>query len=334
MKQPLVSVIVPVYKAENTIRKCIDSLLAQTLKEFEIILVDDGSPDQCGEICDDYAQKDSRIKVLHQKNMGVSVARQAGIDNATGEYTIHADPDDWVEPTELEELYKKAKEDNADMVICDFYENDDIYHKQEPSSLDSKVVLYELFQQLHGSCCNKLVLRACYSNYCINFPKDIHLREDVYVLCAMLLHPIKVSYLSKAFYHYVQRPTESALSHSYDESSYQHDIRMEKYFDELLKDVPFVYERMKEVIVLSIIGRAFFFGGYYYDSHRFKECFCEYRKIVWSKGGLKGRLFIYPSCIGLHRCSYCIYTLLFNFKYQAKRLGNVLFGRFHKFLCD
>lgn len=323
--QPLVSVIVPVYKAETTIHRCVDSLLVQTLKDFEIVLVDDGSPDRCGEICDEYARNDSRIKVIHQKNMGVSAARQTGIDNATGKYTIHADPDDWVEPTELEELYKKAKEDDADMVICDFYENDDIYHKQEPSSLDSKVVLYELFQQLHGSCCNKLIRRACYSDYCIKFPKDIHLREDVYVLCAMLLHPIKVSYLSKAFYHYVQRPMEDALSHFYDESSYQHDLRMEKCFDELLKDVPLVYGRMKEVIALSVTGRAFFFGGHYFDSYKFKQYFYDYRKVVWEKGGLKGRLFIYPSCIGLHKYSYYLYILMLKLIYQAKQLRNVLF---------
>lgn len=155
--QPKLSVIVPVYNAELTIRKCVDSLLAQTISDFEVVLVDDGSPDRCGSICDEYAQQDPRVKVIHQQNGGVSVARQTGIDNAIGEYTIHVDSDDWVEPTELEELYKKAKEDDADMVICDFYENDDIYHKQEPSSLDSKVVLSELFQQLHGSCCNKLV---------------------------------------------------------------------------------------------------------------------------------------------------------------------------------
>ena len=115
MNQGLVSIIVPVYKAEKYIHQCIDSLLAQTYRNIEVILVDDGSPDHCGKICDEYAAKDSRVKVIHQQNGGVSVARQTGIDHATGEYSIHADPDDWVELNMIEELVAKAVSDNADM---------------------------------------------------------------------------------------------------------------------------------------------------------------------------------------------------------------------------
>ena len=107
MMLPKVSVIVPIYKAEAYLNKCVDSLLVQTLKDFELLLIDDGSPDNSGEICDRYAQKDSRVRVFHKENGGVSSARQCGIDNAYGEYTIHTDPDDWVESTMLEELYEK-----------------------------------------------------------------------------------------------------------------------------------------------------------------------------------------------------------------------------------
>ena len=134
MNTPLVSVIVPVYKAEAYLHKCVDSLLAQTMTDFEVLLIDDGSPDRSGAICDEYAAKDSRIRVFHKENGGVASARQVGIENVRGEYTIHADPDDWVEPTMLEELYAKAKEDDADMVICDYYINiksRQKYHSQE-----------------------------------------------------------------------------------------------------------------------------------------------------------------------------------------------------------
>ena len=109
MNTPLVSIIVPIYNAEKYIHECIDSLLAQTYTNIEVILVDDGSIDNCGKICDDYASKDKRVKVIHQKNGGVSVARQTGILHATGEYSIHADPDDWVEPNMIGELVAKAK---------------------------------------------------------------------------------------------------------------------------------------------------------------------------------------------------------------------------------
>ena len=117
----LVSVIIPVYKVEKYIAECIESILAQTYTNFRLILVDDGTPDNAGKICDEYALKDNRIKVIHKSNGGVASARQMGVDNALGNYTIHADSDDWVEPTMLEELYKKAIEKDADMVICDFY---------------------------------------------------------------------------------------------------------------------------------------------------------------------------------------------------------------------
>ena len=107
---PKISIIVPVYKAETYLSRCLDSIINQTFKNFEVLLIDDGSPDCSGEICDKYAAMDTRIRVLHKENGGVSSARQMGLDNAKGEYTIHADPDDWVEPNMLEELYKKAKE--------------------------------------------------------------------------------------------------------------------------------------------------------------------------------------------------------------------------------
>ena len=113
---PLISIIVPVYNAEKTLQRCIHSLQCQTFTDFEILLIDDGSLDYSGQICDEYSAKDRRIRVIHKRyNKGVSSARQTGIDIAQGKYTIHVDPDDWVEPTMLEELYQKAVEHNADM---------------------------------------------------------------------------------------------------------------------------------------------------------------------------------------------------------------------------
>ena len=159
-----ISVIVPVYNAASTLRKCVDSLLAQTLNDFEVLLVDDGSTDESSTICDEYAGKNSRVKAFHKANGGVSSARQFGIDHAQGEYTIHADTDDWVEPEMLEDLYKKAKETDADMVICDFYENTYKGQRvvcQKPTSLQHDIVLKELFGHLMGSTWNKLMRRAC-----------------------------------------------------------------------------------------------------------------------------------------------------------------------------
>ena len=212
---PKVSVIVPVYKAEKYLRKCVDSILAQTFRDFEVLLVDDGSPDRSGAICDEYARKDPRVRVIHKENGGVSSARQRGLDDARGEYTIHADPDDWVEPNMLEELYAKAKAEDADMVICDYYLNSSRgqrYVKQQPSSLDHETVLRDLFQRLTGSLCNKLIKRACYKGNEIKFPKT-DLGEDLYVISAILLkEKVSVCYIPLAYYHYEQELNENTIS--------------------------------------------------------------------------------------------------------------------------
>ena len=228
MNNSLVSIIVPVYKAEKYIHQCIDSLLAQTYRNIEVILVDDGSPDHCGKICDEYAAKDSRVKVIHQQNGGVSVARQTGIDHATGEYSIHADPDDWVELNMIEELVAKAVADNADMVICDFYresKSDRIHVCQNPGNdLSASAVLRKILsQQLHGSCCNKLVNRSRIEG--IGFtPEDLCILEDELYNIRILARKIKVSYLPKAFYHY-RVENEHSLCNTISEKSFKSKVK-------------------------------------------------------------------------------------------------------------
>ena len=216
MNTPLVSIIIPVYKAEATLHKCLDSIVNQTMKEWEAVLVDDGSPDSSGQICDEYAAKDSRFRVVHQQNSGVAMARQTGVDIVLGEFVIHADADDWVESTMLEELYSKAKESCADVVICDYYNDTlvgEFYQKQEPTSLEPRIILEEIFHRLHGSLCNKLVKRACYTEYNLHFYKGINYCEDVLVWAQLLRYEnIKIAYLPRAFYHYVQSP-QSITNH-------------------------------------------------------------------------------------------------------------------------
>ena len=255
-KQPAVSVIVPVYKAENYLYRCVDSLLVQTFPDFEILLIDDGSPDRSGKICDEYARKDNRVRVFHKKNGGVSSARQCGIDNAQGEYTIHADPDDWVEPTMLEELYRKAKDDDADMVICDFYEDDKDktkYVKQQPSALDHETVLRELlFEQLHGSCWNKLVRRDCYSMYNVKFPLNVDCNEDLIVSVKLLLCPLRVSYYPEAYYHYCFNP--NSITRHYTIRTYE---MRKKFYLKLEEILPAEWKYFLPYYALSIKLEAF-----------------------------------------------------------------------------
>ncbi|MCQ2577006.1 MAG: glycosyltransferase [Treponema sp.] len=118
MRIPIISCIVPVYKVEQLLPQCIDSILAQSFTDFELILVDDGSPDNSGKICDEYAQKDSRIVVIHKENGGVSSARNAGLDKAKGEWICFVDSDDWIEKTFFENMYKTACVNSSELVIC------------------------------------------------------------------------------------------------------------------------------------------------------------------------------------------------------------------------
>ena len=118
--EELISVIVPIYKVEHYLPKCIDSIIHQTYQNLEIILVDDGSPDNCPEICDEYAKRDKRIKVVHQENGGLSAARNSGVEMANGEFLCFVDSDDYIHPKMYEILYKNLKKFKADISICDY----------------------------------------------------------------------------------------------------------------------------------------------------------------------------------------------------------------------
>ncbi|SOD11541.1 Glycosyltransferase involved in cell wall bisynthesis [Fibrobacter sp. UWB16] len=215
MNHPNISVIVAVYQAENFIRRCLDCLQRQTLKNFEVLLVDDGSFDQSGAICDEYAAHDCRFKTIHKGNGGVATARQVGFDNAKGDFFIHVDPDDWVDSTMLEELLKKALIDDADVVICDYYLESGKqrkYYKQEPTKLNHDAYFYDLVnEKLHGACWNKLVRTECFRKYGIKFDLNMNYCEDLFVNLKLAEKPVKISYLPKAFYHYYQNVNHNSL---------------------------------------------------------------------------------------------------------------------------
>ena len=209
----------PVYNAASYVRRMLESIRNQTLTDFEVLMIDDGSTDASGAILDEYSKMDQRFKVVHKQNGGVSAARQTGLELVQGEYVIHADSDDWVEPTMLEELYAKAQAEKADIVICDFYSNtetDQKYVVQRPSSSDGQQVMRDLFQQLHGSCWNKLVRRVCCNKCNAKFFPGIDYCEDVFFWYQVFSHPqVKVAYLPKAYYHYYCDVSHHSIIGSY-----------------------------------------------------------------------------------------------------------------------
>lgn len=206
MKVPGISVIVAVYQAEAYIRRCLDSMANQTFQDWECILVDDGSKDNSGAICDEYAIRDSRFRVIHQTNRGVSVTRQVGLDASKGEFIAFADPDDWVETKWLEKLYQKITDDNVDMVICDYerlFADKTLCCAGCGCSMNNTDLLVDLVQgDYWGVLWNKLIRRACFLRYQVTFHPEMYHLEDLYVVSKLLMCPIKVSHLSEVLYHY------------------------------------------------------------------------------------------------------------------------------------
>jgi glycosyltransferase involved in cell wall biosynthesis len=211
---PAVSVVVAVYNAEPYLNRCMDSLLNQTLADIEILLINDGSTDISGTLCDEYAQKDPRVKVFHRTNHGLSATRQFGLDHATGTYITHADPDDWLDLDMLEKMYQAAEKEKADIVFCDIiweYENSSKRIKQQPSSTESSQVLVDLFTYLNGSCCNKLIKVSCIQKYQLKFLDTWNFAEDRLFSLRMLQNPLKVTYAQNVAYHYDQYSNSSSI---------------------------------------------------------------------------------------------------------------------------
>lgn len=310
----MISVIVPVYNAEKYLRRCIDSILVQTLTDFELLLIDDGSMDNSGRICDEYAQKDFRVRVFHKENGGVSSARNYGIERISGEYVIQVDSDDWVQSDMLQNMYQTALETQADMVICDFYEEYNEGHtirliSQRPSSNDSHTVLIELFQHLHGSCGNKLIRRDCYDKYHIRFPHNLNMGEDLYVMVMLLKNPIKVTYLPKAFYYYVKDLNESSIVQTVDLCTLKR--RME-IFDRLTKD-NVCHEICMRRMALAIANHLFYRGDM--NSKQYYEEMRPYRQWLKRKNpplygyNIISRIRVLVSCSGLYRLMYWLSSL-------------------------
>lgn len=202
-----ISVIIPAYNVERTLRRCVDSFLKQSFQDFELLLIDDGSTDKTGAICDEYALDDARIRVFHTNNGGVSQARELGINKAVGEYSIHADGDDWVEPAMLSEMYQEAVSNDADIVISDFYYEEAgkvMLQVQNPTLLEGKSLVCDILTgKVHGSTCNKLVRQRLYKDFKVHFPVGINYCEDALTVIELFLHVHRVVYLPKAYYHYI-----------------------------------------------------------------------------------------------------------------------------------
>jgi len=202
-----ISVIVPVYKVEPYLCRCVDSILSQNFSDFELILVDDGSPDHCGAICDEYVQKDSRVHVIHQKNGGLSAARNAGLDwmfaNSDSQWLTFIDSDDWIHPRMLEQLYRAVQEHDVKLSICGYCETNGEVPWEENAVIQSKIWPVEQYYVEHNvnatiAVC-KLYERDCFRE--IRYPVG-KIHEDEYVTYRILFEFEKVAIIDTPMYAY------------------------------------------------------------------------------------------------------------------------------------
>lgn len=206
----LISVIIPIYNVEKYLDRCVDSIINQTYKNLEIILVDDGSPDNCPKMCDDYAEKDSRIRVVHKKNGGLSDARNVGMEVATGEYVSFIDSDDYISLDFYETLLQTMIDNDSDIVECSvvkFYENE----KFDEYSDDLKVTNYETVDALDGLISEnpfkQHVWNKLYkSSVALDIPYAVgKLNEDEFWTYQVFGKAKKVTRINKTIYYYFQR---------------------------------------------------------------------------------------------------------------------------------
>lgn len=298
-----VSIILPVYNASDSISQMLDSILAQTLYEFEVLMIDDGSTDKSGRILDDYSAKDKRFKVFHKQNEGVAMARQLGVDNAKGEYCIHADADDWMNPTMLEELYTEAKAKNADVVITDYFVNskqDERTCKQQPSALSPVHVLQDMFDnKIFGALWHKLVRTDLYGKYNAKFFKGINHCEDLLIWVQLLQHPeVMVSYLPKAYYHYVVN--DNSITRHFTRKTYEMRLRFRDKLQELLHvaDANSIIEK---------VSFGIFTEGFIYDvltQEETREGLCLYKQQISVLKSLKWKIGFFILRIGMFKCAH------------------------------
>jgi glycosyltransferase involved in cell wall biosynthesis len=212
---PKLSVIVPVYKVEQYIHRCIDSILNQTYKNLEVILVDDGSPDNCGKICDAYASKDSRVSVIHQQNMGLSMARNNGMKIASGDYICFVDSDDFIELKMYEHMVNVALTENLALVECSVNVNGEVFYEQNPKTLyiqDFDDVLERPVMMGFNSAWNKLYRKDLIAN--MSFKKGV-IYEDFLFTSQIWSKIKKVGFIPMAYYHYSQEG-ESIMRSGYN----------------------------------------------------------------------------------------------------------------------
>lgn len=245
----MISVIVPVYKVEKYLDHCVQSIVNQTYKDLEIILVDDGSPDRCPAMCDEWARKDARIKVIHKENGGVSSARNVGLDNASGEYIGFVDSDDYLEPRMYESLFHDLSVNNSDISVCSSFlvtenaevKTDRTFENQVLTQEEAvKLISYRMNNSLWNKLFKKSVIDGC------RFDEGHTFGEDHLILLHILKNVHRVSFISDSLYYYVQR-SNSTTGSRFSERSFDQVYMKDSLYDFAKENYPYVSEYYRKL---------------------------------------------------------------------------------------
>lgn len=268
----LVSIIVPIYNAQNDLARCLDSLLEQTLEDIEIILINDGSKDNSLEICKAYAQKDSRVILIDQINSGVSSARNAGLDRATGQYVGFVDPDDWVEPNMYEVMYEKITTLGCHVCVCNYYKDDknnstpkrfktkkEVLDKEEiidvvVSNMVGADDIMPHYNYVMGCVWRCLYSRAFIEMHQLRFEVGVGIMEDLVFNVRGLLKADKMCIIPEFLYHYVQNP--KSILHTYNKNMWPDQMKVHNLLEAYIKEAG-LEERMRNRLDMRYVGMAF-----------------------------------------------------------------------------
>ena len=309
-----VSVIVPVYKVEQYISKCLDSLVNQTLEDMEIIVVNDGSPDNSEKIIKDYAKKYKNIKYLKKENGGLSSARNFGLKHATGEYIGFVDSDDYVDKRMYQMMYEKAIEASADLVVCDLnYVYEDKEEKAYSNIKTDTTDIKSIMNNIYPAAWNKLYKKELFDNE-VYFKEGVWY-EDVEFIYRLLPYVNKIGVVHEHFYKYIQR--ENSIIRTIDKRLYNYIDNWNGILEFYKKrDLYISYEKELEYSYVRYLYATFIKQACKYDYENYlkavdeaiknvKNSFPKYRKNKYFYKSLKG-----------------IYLIIFN-----KNLAKILYKK-------
>jgi glycosyltransferase involved in cell wall biosynthesis len=314
---PKISIIVPVYKVEEYLHKCIDSILAQTFTDFELILIDDGSPDNCGRICDEYARKDSRVFVIHKENGGQASARNAGIDIARGEFIGFVDSDDWIEPDMYELLYKICIDNDCDISNISsiiYFKNRIQTNGSHPLVVHSRaeamkaMLMGELYDEVVWT---KLIKRTLLED--IRFTEGI-VYEDTAFTYKVIHKSKKVCSIGAPKYNYIKRK-ESTMDRA------KKNIRIDAVliYDEMVKFMEKYYPDLTTLVSLKLANSALVIMNdisSHEEFNTYKKHFITVTKILNSYYSTLMRLNEFPWNVKIlltaSKCHPIFYKLLIN----------------------